>query len=776
MCKFRGCLVLTFLLLSMLASAQQYISVDTSKTAEELIKDVFIGAQNASCISVSNISAKGWQDYGSYPLSYGYFEKGSLPFDIDKGVILSTGAANAVPGPNNFVLSDGNASWPVDPDLEREFGPNYLNATSMEFDFIPSNTTEISFDYIFLSEEYNAGNCRYSDAFAFLIKKATDPDTEYRNIALVPGTNSPVSSLSIKGGQSCPQNAGYFGGFNYLPDLSPQLSATNFNGQTKVLTAKSTVIPGEKYHIKLVIGDHINGLYDSAVFLKAGSFVGKKDLGADLLFTTGNPLCEGSGTKTIDATTAGATAYQWYKDGVMLSGETHPTLTIQSIPAAAGVYEVEINLGGCHLKGTLKIEIQEKPIIIAAPLTFCDENIDGSVPINFDQIEQQIISNYNNTYRTTFYLNQNDAQNGTGTPLANGWLLTQNTTVYARIGNIFGCNIGLATVPLNIGTKIPLKKNSFTKALCDDERDGEISFNLSDYSGEFTNDPAVQITFFSSVADAQNNLNPIAPLQTSTTASKTYGVRFEKNGVLCPNVASIIIIKKTPNESSVLINQKICANATTTLNAGTGFDYYQWSNGTAGSTASSISNVGIGEYWVDLTSNGCTYRQNVSITAAELPIITSVEVSGNNVTVTATGGEPPYFYSLDGIIFQPSNTLTNVPRGKHFVYVKDSKGCGIVAQEFVIMNLINVITPNGDGLNDVLDYSDLKLKNSVTMEIFDRYANPVFIAHNGQFIWDGKSNGKTVPTGTYWYILNWTEPGSNTPVSYQGWILVKNRN
>ena len=75
-----------------LGKAQQYITV-SSKTADELVKDVFIGPQNAGCISVSNISVNGWQDYGNYPFSYGYFEKGTLPFDIEKGIILSTGAA-----------------------------------------------------------------------------------------------------------------------------------------------------------------------------------------------------------------------------------------------------------------------------------------------------------------------------------------------------------------------------------------------------------------------------------------------------------------------------------------------------------------------------------------------------------------------------------------------------------------------------------------------------------------------------------------------------------
>ncbi|WP_332029161.1 choice-of-anchor L domain-containing protein, partial [Kaistella sp.] len=339
---------LLFMLFNISANAQQYITVDSSAyTAEELVRDIFIGSQNSGCITISNVSANGWQNFGSSSSSYGYFEKGTLPFDINKGIILSTGSIQNAPGPNNVLLDDQDSNWSGDQDLAdalQESVWNYLNATSIEFDFVASNTSGISFEYLFLSEEYRRTNCTYSDGFAFLIKKAGSSDP-YTNIALVPGTQDPVTSLTINTAPNCPRNTAYFGSFNGIN------SSTAFDGQTKVLTAKTDIVAGVKYHIKLVIADHLagsdrTGRYDSAVFLKAGSFVGKKDLGLDLLISTNNPLCEGS-SKILDATTPGATSYQWFKDGMVIAGATQPSLNVPGVTASNGNYSVEVNVGGC---------------------------------------------------------------------------------------------------------------------------------------------------------------------------------------------------------------------------------------------------------------------------------------------------------------------------------------------------------------------------------------------------------------------------------------------
>lgn len=755
----------------------QYISVDTSTyTPEQLVKNILIGSQNSSCITISNVNAKGWQDFNNTrPSSYGYFEKGSLPFDINKGIILSTGSALKAKGPNTTLLSDGdNSIWEGDSDLSDAMNDsytNYKNATYLEFDFVAHLTTGISFQYMFLSEEYRTSNCKYSDAFAFLIKES-GTTVPYENIAVVPGTTQPVSTLSINGAYICEKNIDYFGGFNFT---NPSTSPTNFNGQTKVLTAvKNNIIPGKTYHIKLVIADHLNYEYDSAVFLKAGSFVGKKDLGGDLLFETDNPLCEGN-SKLLNATTPGAT-YQWFKDGNPIAGATNATYLVQGIPGNEGNYEVEIYLGGCLIKGTIQIDIQKKPTILlhGAP-SFCDAQFSG-VPINFSQISQQIIPGFNRNFVPKYYLTPQEAQTGTTPGLQNGWLLTQTTKLYVRVESAIGCNPVIGETILTVGNKISLTQNSYsTTAVCDNNFLG-VSVNLGSYVNQFTG-ASVTPTFYNSLGEAKigDPTKAISPDQT-LSSTKNFGVRLE--GADCPNVATLTINIKSPTKSTTLKDEIICPGSKITLNAGSGFDYYKWSIGKEGdaSVAQKIEVSEVGDYWVELTSNGCFYKHTIKISAAELPQITQIEVSGSTVTVSASGGIPPYRYSLDGVNFQNSPIFLNVPRGKGTVYLKDSQGCASVSKEFLIINLFNVITPNGDGKNDVLNYSDLKLKENVKMEIFDRYGNLVFISKDQQFIWDGSSNGKTVGSGTYWYNLSWTEPNTNIPILYKGWILVKNRN
>src|SRR5690606_29093315 len=207
---------------------------------------------------------------------WGYFNKGTTNFPFAKGIILTTGHARKAG--NAFQAGNlGDVFGHVgDMDLATALGVsnnNLFDATYIEFDFVPTST-EVSFRYIFASEEYdNNFPCSITDGFALLLKKVGDPT--YTNLAVLPGGAGPVSVTNIVPAiYPCgPINAQYFGGQNTAN------IETNFSGRTVPLTAKATVIPGETYHFKMVLADYSDSTFDSGVFLEAGSF----DIGVQIL-------------------------------------------------------------------------------------------------------------------------------------------------------------------------------------------------------------------------------------------------------------------------------------------------------------------------------------------------------------------------------------------------------------------------------------------------------------------------------------------------------------
>lgn len=237
------------------ATAATGLSVVQQSNAEELVSKIL-----GSGITASNIKITG------APAAFGTFSGGRDIIGFEEGIILSTGQAIAVVGPNKSNGTSTNNGTLGDADLERESGVGTFDAAVLEFDFTPASD-KLSFQYVFSSEEYNEyANSEFNDTFAFFVNGV--------NAAIVPNSNPPipVSINTVNGGKpygTDPKNSIYFIN-NELGTRTTEIN-TEMDGLTVVMSVSVSVNAGVKNHIKLAIADGSDETLDSNVFIKAGS-------------------------------------------------------------------------------------------------------------------------------------------------------------------------------------------------------------------------------------------------------------------------------------------------------------------------------------------------------------------------------------------------------------------------------------------------------------------------------------------------------------------------
>lgn len=755
----------------------QYISVDPNYTAGQLVKDILIGPQNASCITVDNVTVLG-ANFGTGESSFGYFNKNGSVFEIDEGIILSSGKISEAVGAFPGIQSSTASGWIGDPDLENGANiNNTTNATILEFDFISNQSDKISFDYMFLSEQYlrqgDPGTCGYTDGFAFLIKKITD--TDYKNIAVIPGTQVPITSNNVRGaGGKCPEvNNTYFGHYN--PDYGP----VSFNGQTAILTARADVVPGQKYHIKLVVADQGNALYDSGVFLKAGSFTGNINIGNDLTINNADPLCENIPYRIEPNPPLSnpSAKYSWFKDGQPIVGVSI-NQSYYDVINEEGNFSVNVVLGsGCRLEGNVKIEKAPIAQIDNTPIMVCDGNFDGKYSARLSDFNSQIVMNYSQDFNIAYSL----SPTGVAIDPDSDFIFTQNPQIlYVKVG-AFSCAPKIYQIQFYYGNRLGMTPDqSFD--VCDEDLSNSEPVNLANYLGEITTETGYTTTYFATEAQAKAGGNSTINAIQTIDSNKVFFIRIEKNGA-CPNYVKVNLNFKKPKKSALLLDEPyvICKGETKDLDAGLGFTSYRWYRESSPSitigTNHDIQNLSPDSYVVELEFNDCKFPQKVKIIEDTDPVIDNVLIDGTTITVLISGGTKPYQYALDNGSYQTSNIFTNVDLGSHTIYVQDLYGCSVFTKDFTLINTQNVITPNNDGFNDFIDYSSLLTKLEPRFEIYDRNGILVFKGDvNNQFIWNGTSNGRVLPTSSYWYLLQWNESSTSQRTQKSGWILLKNRN
>lgn len=251
--------------------------VDTTRTADDLVHNILLG----NGVQIGNVRFTGQKH------AIGFFEDQTSQIGIKNGILLTSGNALFAVGPNKSPRSGWASDAAGDDELDAIARGKTYDASVLEFDFV-TVSENLSFQFVFASEEYlEYVGSKFNDVFAFFVE---GPGLEKTNIAMLPDGITPITVNTVNNelnGQyyidntyintTDPfiwdvRNRKVIENKNYLQEEVLPKHNIQFDGFTHVLEARCVVVPNKVYHIKIAIADVGDGILDSGVILKGGSF------------------------------------------------------------------------------------------------------------------------------------------------------------------------------------------------------------------------------------------------------------------------------------------------------------------------------------------------------------------------------------------------------------------------------------------------------------------------------------------------------------------------
>lgn len=172
----------------------------------------------------------------------------------------------------------------------------------------------------------------------------------------------------------------------------------------------------------------------------------------------------------------------------------------------------------------------------------------------------------------------------------------------------------------------------------------------------------------------------------------------------------------------------------------------------------------------DVTLSENTFIGLPAVFFQEIGVFTVIDPTDDVHTLSLPEGvqDNDYFEVIDGILFWSSAgraqgktqftiTLQVIDRGGNVF----EKSFQITRQRTPLgqLDVPNTFTPNNDGVNDTWGVPALRYYQGVRISIMEVGGNRVFYTENPDIRWDGTFDGKSLPVGAYFWIIEVAETG-----------------
>lgn len=219
-----------------------------------------------------------------------------------------------------------------------------------------------------------------------------------------------------------------------------------------------------------------------------------------------------------------------------------------------------VSIGNGNCTEVSDINLIVNPILVfnpLAPIPYCDDDDDGTVSIEMATFDA-LITGGNTDFTVYYYGSQTDAETNINQlrPFYTNTAPTE--TIYARIESLTSECFTIETFEIEVRPAPPITQPS-PWLICDVDDDGLTVLNLEDKIPEIvTSTSGLNIDFFTSIDDANNNTNAITNRTTFETSTQTIYVRVESPGSGCYAIANLDIIVNTLPVITAISNFQLC--------------------------------------------------------------------------------------------------------------------------------------------------------------------------------------------------------------------------
>ncbi|MEQ9188790.1 MAG: gliding motility-associated C-terminal domain-containing protein [Cryomorphaceae bacterium] len=139
---------------------------------------------------------------------------------------------------------------------------------------------------------------------------------------------------------------------------------------------------------------------------------------------------------------------------------------------------------------------------------------------------------------------------------------------------------------------------------------------------------------------------------------------------------------------------------------------------------------------------------------------------------TTIGGAPTANAGVD-VLWTPAQDISGVEDENptvnpletivYYVSATDADGCyGLDSVKVTVEEVVDPVggfSPNGDGVNDFFIIDRIENYPNASVQIFNRWGNLIFESPSGYTTpWNGTYKGKSLPVGTYYYVIDLNDP------------------